>query len=134
MAGCEEIVLVVEDEDEARDSLVQILEFEGFRALEFSNGTEALDHLKNSQEPCLIVLDIRMPIMGGPEFRSALLQDPRLAKIPVVVVTALEPSAAAGLSAVRVFRKPVDVDALVNVVRQNCGKGRGIELEKPFLL
>ena len=38
MASCEEIVLVVEDEDEARDSLVQLLEFEGFKALGFANG------------------------------------------------------------------------------------------------
>jgi two-component system, chemotaxis family, chemotaxis protein CheY len=120
MAGHEEIVLVVEDDEEARDFLVQIFEFEGFKALGFANGTEALAHLQNPEEPCVIVLDIRMPVMDGPQFRSALLRDPRLAKIPVVVVTALEPSAAAGLSALRVFRKPVDVDALVSVVRQNC--------------
>jgi CheY-like chemotaxis protein len=120
MAADEETVLVVEDEDEARNSLMQILEFEGFRALGFSNGAEALNYLMDSKEPCLIVMDIRMPVMGGSEFRQAMLRQPRLAKIPVVVVTALEPSAAAGLSALRVFTKPVDVDALVTVVRQNC--------------
>jgi CheY-like chemotaxis protein len=120
MAADGDTVLVVEDEEEARASLVQILEFEGFRVLGFSNGAEALDYLTQSGQPCLIVMDIRMPVMDGRQLRSALLQDPRFAKIPVIVVTALEPSAAAGLSALRVFRKPLDIDALVSVVRQNC--------------
>jgi CheY-like chemotaxis protein len=120
MATNADTVLVVEDEEEARAFLVQILEFEGFRVLGFANGAEALDHLVRSEEPCLIVMDIRMPVMDGPAFRSALLQDPRLAKVPVIVVTALDPSAAAGLGALRVMRKPVDVDVLVSLIRQNC--------------
>jgi CheY-like chemotaxis protein len=120
MAADGDIVVVVEDEEEARTSLVQILEFEGFRVLGFSNGAEALEYLERSEQPCLIVMDIRMPVMDGPQLRSALLRDQRLAKIPVVVVTAMEPSAAAGLSALRVFKKPLDVDALLRVVRNNC--------------
>jgi CheY-like chemotaxis protein len=113
-------VLVVEDEEEARTSLVEILEFEGFRVLGFSNGAEALRYLEQAEQPCLILMDIRMPVMDGPQLRSALLRDQRLAKIPVVVVTALEPSVAAGLSALRVFTKPLDIDALLSVVRSNC--------------
>jgi CheY-like chemotaxis protein len=120
MAADANTVLVVEDEEEARTSLVQILEFEGFGVVGFSNGAEALEYLAQSGQPCLIVMDIRMPVMDGPQLRSTMLRDPRLAKIPVIVVTALEPSAAAGLSALRVFRKPLDVDALVSVVRQHC--------------
>lgn len=120
MAADGETVVVVEDEEEARTSLVQILEFEGFRVLGFSNGAETLKYLAQSEEPCVIVMDIRMPVMDGSQLRSALLRDPRLAGIPVVVVTAMEPSDAAGLSPLRVFKKPLDVDALVNVVRQFC--------------
>ncbi|HUN56886.1 MAG TPA: response regulator [Candidatus Binataceae bacterium] len=113
-------VLVIEDEDEARTFLVQILEYEGFSVLGFANGAEALNYLAQSEEPCLIVMDLRMPVMDGPRFRTAMLQDQRLAKVPVVVVTAMDPSAAAGLSAQRVLRKPVDVDALLAVIRQYC--------------
>ncbi|MGE5140239.1 MAG: response regulator [Rudaea sp.] len=120
MPAIQDTVLVVEDEEEARTCLMQILELEGFRVLGFSNGAETLEYLGHSAQPCLIVMDIRMPVMDGSQLRSALLRDPRLAKIPVIVVTALEPSAAAGLAALRVFRKPVDIDALVHVVRQNC--------------
>jgi two-component system, chemotaxis family, chemotaxis protein CheY len=115
-----DVILVVEDEDEARSFLIRILEFEGFRAVGLSNGAEALDYLGMSDQPCLIVMDLRMPVIDGPQLRSALLQDRRLAKIPVVVVTALDPSAVAGLSPVRIFRKPFDVDALLAVVRQHC--------------
>jgi CheY-like chemotaxis protein len=116
----DDLLMVVEDEEEARTFLIQILEYEGFKVVGFSNGADALDYLVKSAEPCLIVLDIRMPVMDGPQLRAAMLQDPRLARIPVVVVTALDPSAAAGLLPVRVFRKPVNVEALIAVVRQHC--------------
>lgn len=120
MADGKELVIVVDDEEEERDFLRQILELEGFEVEGFANGAEALDYLNHSAQPCVIILDLRMPVMNGPQFRAAMLKDPRLAAIPVVLVTALDPTAAAGLSAVRVFRKPIDVDALVGVVRQHC--------------
>lgn len=120
MTDAKERVVVVDDEAEARDFLQQILELEGFEVQGFANGAEALDYLNHSAQPCLIILDLRMPVMNGPQLRAALLKDPRLAAIPIVVVTALEPAAAAGLSPVRVFRKPIDVEALVGVVRQHC--------------
>jgi CheY-like chemotaxis protein len=59
-------------------------------------------------------------VMDGAQLRTALLRDPRFTKIPVVIVTALDPSAAAGFAALRVFRKPVDIDALLGLVRQYC--------------
>src|SRR5262249_49545899 len=111
-------VLVVEDEEEARFSLIQILELEGFRVKGFSNGAEALDYLAHFEKPCVIIMDIGMRVMDGAHSRAAMLKDPRLALMPVVVVPALDPAAAAGLAALRVFRKPVDIDALVGVVRQ----------------
>jgi CheY-like chemotaxis protein len=118
--GDKEVVLVVDDEEVARDFLREILELEGFDVRGFANGAEALDYLNGPAQPCLIILDLRMPVMSGPQFRAAMLSDQRLAAIPVIVVTALDPSAAANLSAVRVFRKPIDLQALVSVVRQHC--------------
>jgi CheY-like chemotaxis protein len=120
MADHSDTVLIVEDDMESRTELVQILELEGFKALGFANGAEALDYLNQSEQPCLIVLDMRMPVMDGPTFRVEMLKDPRLAAIPVVVITAYDPSAASGLSVQRVFRKPLDVAAFLTVVRQNC--------------
>lgn len=120
MVAHEDEIMVIEDERESRTYLVQVLQLEGFKVVAFSNGAEALNYLGHSAPPCMIVLDLRMPVMDGPQFRSAMLQDTRLAKIPVVVVTAFEPAAAASLSALRVFRKPVDVDALLGTIRENC--------------
>lgn len=120
MAPDPKLIAVVEDEEEARTFLIQILEFEGFHAMGFANGAEALRYLENADAPSLIILDLKMPVMDGPQFRAAQLKSPKLAKVPVIIVTALDPSAAAGMSALRVFRKPLNVEALVNVVRQNC--------------
>jgi CheY-like chemotaxis protein len=120
MAPKTNIVMVIEDEEEARSSLIQILEFEGIPTTGFANGAEALAYLQKSELPRLIVLDLRTPVMDGPQFRAAQQRDPRIAHIPVVVVTAMDPSAAAGLSALRVFRKPVDLNALIALVKQNC--------------
>lgn len=120
MVPIEDIVLVIDDEDEARTLMLEVLEHEGFKALGFPNGAEALAYLNQAQEPCLIVLDLLMPVMDGPKFRATLLREPRFAKIPVIVVTALDASRAAGMGALRVFRKPIDLNSLLDVVRQNC--------------
>jgi len=113
-------ILVVEDEDESRQVLMQILELEGFKAVGACNGVEAMEYLHSSDLPCLIILDLLMPVMNGREFRTALLQVADLAKIPVVVVSVLDSSAVSDLGVVRAFRKPLDIDALVKIVRENC--------------
>jgi CheY-like chemotaxis protein len=120
MAGNEDEVMIVEDEPESRISLARVLQLEGFKVVEFANGGEAFNYLEQSPPPCLVIFDIRMPVMDGAQFRAAMLRDPRLARIPAVVVTAYEPPAASNLAALRVFRKPVDVDALLTIVRENC--------------
>ncbi|MGZ6194432.1 MAG: response regulator [Candidatus Binataceae bacterium] len=113
-------ILVVEDEEESRQALMQILELEGFSTVGASNGAEAMDYLHTSSRPCLIVLDLNMPVMNGRQLRAALRQVEELATIPVVVVSAQESFAAGDLGAVGAFRKPLDVDALVKVVVDNC--------------
>jgi CheY-like chemotaxis protein len=115
-----DLIMVVDDEPESRTFLVMLLQLEGFKVVAFSNGAEALHYLANSTPPCLVIFDIRMPVMDGIQFRSAMLQDPRLAKIPAVVVTAFEPLATENLAALKVFRKPLDFDALLITIRQNC--------------
>jgi CheY-like chemotaxis protein len=113
-------LMLVEDDAESRTTLALILQFEGYKVIAFSNGAEALNHLAHSSPPHLIIMDLRMPVMDGSSFRLAMLRDPRLAKIPVVIVTAFEPPAAASLSALRVLRKPVNVDTLLATIREYC--------------
>jgi CheY-like chemotaxis protein len=120
MVSAKDNVMVVEDDAESRGHLAQLLEVEGFNVVACSNGAEALDYLAQSAPPCLIIMDIRMPVMDGGQFRALMLQDPRLAQIPVVVTTAFEPPVAAKFAALRMFRKPVDIDALLAVLRAHC--------------
>jgi CheY-like chemotaxis protein len=120
MTGKKDIVMIVEDEQESRISLARLLQLENFSVVTFSNGLEALNYLQTSSPPCLIIFDIRMPVMDGAQCRAAMLGEPRLAQIPAVVVTAYEPPAAANLAVLRVFRKPIDFDGLLSTVRENC--------------
>jgi CheY-like chemotaxis protein len=113
-------ILVVEDDDDSRDFLIQILEFEGFGAVGVANGAEAMRYLEKSAPPRLIVLDLRMPVMDGVQFRAAMLREPRFYQIPVVIVTAFDASSAAGLFPLVVMRKPIDIEALIEIVRRHC--------------
>jgi CheY-like chemotaxis protein len=113
-------VLIVEDEQDAREILAEFLELKGFHVVEASNGAEAWKFLQNNGPPCLIILDINMPVMDGRQFRALQMRDPGLTKIPVVVVSALGSSATADLGATAVIRKPIDVATLLQIVESNC--------------
>jgi CheY-like chemotaxis protein len=121
MAARKQTIMLVEDDDEARGLFAEILETEGFNVIAFANGREALEHLRNAEAPCLMILDLRMPVMDGAQLRSVMLQDRRLAKIPAIVVSAFAQAAnTADLSLAKVLKKPVDVTALLSVVRRYC--------------
>lgn len=79
---------MVEDDREQRETLCAMLDLEGFAHEEAANGREALDYLDAFRAPCLILLDVDMPVMNGMDFRRRQLADERHAAIPVVVVTA----------------------------------------------
>jgi len=120
MVSIEDVVLLLEDDDEARTLLGDLLESEGYKVVSFSNGAEALKYLEHAELPCLVVLDLRMPVMDGAQFHAIMLKDPRLSKVPAIVVTAFDPSAAANLAVKRVLKKPVNVESLLRVIRQYC--------------
>src|SRR6185503_4662036 len=114
-------VLVVEDDFDLRDALVPILEYEGHRVISAANGREALDQLQAMPPPSVILLDLMMPVMNGEDFRTEQLRDPRLASIPVVVLSA-HPKAeeqAARMGAIGCLKKPFEVEALLDLVRQS---------------
>lgn len=81
-------VLVVEDDREQRETLCAMLDLEGFGHAAAANGREALDYLDQSRLPCVVLLDLDMPVMNGWVFRAQQLADERLSSIPVVIVTA----------------------------------------------
>lgn len=109
-------VLVVDDEADIRETIIEILREEGFDAFGAHNGRHALDLLAGlTQIPDAILLDLRMPVLDGLGFRSEQLKDPRLAGIPVVVISANARvrEVAEELGAVAHLRKPIDLEALI---------------------
>jgi CheY-like chemotaxis protein len=98
--------------------LVALLQMKGYRAVQAGNGREALDYLDRSPAPDLIILDLWMPVMDGWHFRSEQIKNPRLAHIPVIVVTALADRA--DVDANEIIIKPVDVDRLLTSVDHYC--------------
>jgi len=116
-------VLVVEDDLDIRQALLEMLEDHGFSALGARDGAEALGLLTGATDlPCLILLDLMMPVMDGATFREAQRRDPRLASIPVVVLSAhRDLDRHTGLlDAVSVLHKPPSVRELVDVLRTHC--------------
>ncbi len=115
-------ILVVEDDDDSRDILSTFLEAKGYPVMVAKNGHEALDRLRNLAAPCLILLDLRMPVMDGWAFRRVLLADPVLATIPVVVVSAVHnvEQAVSGLGVTGCVQKPFDLEALLRTVERYC--------------
>ena len=88
-------VLIVEDDSDLRDMMAELLGLEGFTAVTTANGREALASLQTTGHPGVILLDLMMPVMDGYEFLHTQRQDPRFAAIPVVVLSALDPSRSA---------------------------------------
>jgi CheY-like chemotaxis protein len=113
-------VLVVEDDPDLRLGVVLLLRPSGIPAAEAADGGEALAYLRSRLAPCLILLDLVMPGMGGLAFREAQLRDPELADIPVVLCTAGAPCEdhPAFRGVVAFLVKPVDPVGLVGLVRE----------------
>ncbi len=114
-------ILVVEDDPAIRLALTMALEMEGYTVKSAGNGKEALELLPRMDTPCLILLDLMMPIMNGWEFAKALRQNMILAPIPVALVTAYSEEAATFEGAQALIKKPVDLELLLKVVRHFCG-------------
>jgi CheY-like chemotaxis protein len=113
-------ILVVEDNDDVRDMMAVTLQLEGHTVITAANGQEALNRLQRGLRPCLILLDLMMPVMTGWEFRAAVENDPVLKHIPIVVVSAANADSAARAAVAAVVPKPIDVERLLTVVCELC--------------
>ena len=85
-------ILIVEDDPDTREMLSTLLSIEGFHPVGAEDGLEALHLLRTVKHrapdvPCLVLLDLKMPRLGGHEFRRAQLGDPTVANVPVAVLS-----------------------------------------------
>jgi CheY-like chemotaxis protein len=113
----QEIVLVIENDRELRETIQRVLQGEGFQTLGAEHGRCALDLLGlGGPLPAVILLDLLMPVMSGSDFLDCIEKDPRLAGIPIIVVSAV-PDRIDRQRVSRRLRKPVDLDSLLEAVR-----------------
>lgn len=118
-------ILVVEDNDDVREMMAVTLELEGHQVRTATNGRDALEQLRRGDKPCVILLDLMMPVMNGWEFRRELERDPALADVPVIVISAATGELVRNTRADAFIPKPIDMDQLLDVVCDLCdGKGR----------
>jgi len=111
-------LMIVDDDDDLRDALADIMTAQGYEVAAFGDARAALTALEGGVTPFLILLDLMMPGMSGWEFRAAQLENPTLASIPVVVMTAAGHlnDAARRLSNVEVLHKPFTFEILMPVI------------------
>jgi CheY-like chemotaxis protein len=120
-------VLIVEDDQDTREMLASLLATAGFHAVGAEDGLEALHLLRTVRHrapdvPCLVLLDLMMPRLSGHEFRRAQLGDPVVAGVPVAVMSGATDAKERGqtLGAVATLTKPIDLEALLSIVKQYC--------------
>ena len=113
-------ILIVDDDPDIRESLREVLEDEGYDVATVGNGREALDHLKaSSPRPCVILLDLMMPVMDGWQFRREQKQDPDIASIPLIVITATG-NRPVLIDAAELVMKPLDLERLFQAIERYC--------------
>ena len=115
-------ILIVDDDAEICTMLTFLLEDEGYHIRTAPNGEHALDQLRQGLHPCIVLLDLNMPIMTGWEFREVQRNDPALAGIPVAVISADRSLAAPDptLAALDYLPKPIDLERLLNLLDDVC--------------
>ena len=112
-------VLIVEDSDSIALLLRRRLEMAGHSTARAGNGAEALEMLSGGEEVDLILLDVMMPRLSGPEaMREIRLVYPTL---PVVLVTAGTREETEAVRADAVIRKPIDFDRLLGLIERLAG-------------
>jgi CheY-like chemotaxis protein len=109
-------VLVVDDEEGVREALREVVEMAGCSAMVAANGAEALKLLAKCR-PCLIILDLLMPVMTGTELLEAMGKQPELASLADVISTYAPGRAPPG---VPVLPNPVDIAAVWDCMRRSC--------------
>lgn len=121
-SGSKTSILIVDDDADIREALVDVLTDHGYASHAVAHGAAALAALQSGMRPCLILLDLMMPVMDGVTFRQHQLADPDLKELPVLVISAgTDVSAhAASLGAVESLRKPLDLDKLLEAVARHC--------------
>jgi CheY-like chemotaxis protein len=111
-------VLLVEDEEELRETMRDALELNGYAVVAAQDGQAALEELDHIDHVCMVLLDLLMPRMNGWDFLEKMRARPALAEVPVIVHSSAPGRAPRGVT--RVLQKPIEFERLLSVVREFC--------------
>lgn len=114
--GC---VLVVDDDEALREIVAEAISDAGYDVEQAENGVEALDKMRQ-KAPCIVVLDLMMPVMDGWEVMAAMESDEALSRVPVCIVSAQD--AVAPPKNAYFIKKPLTTAALLDQVVRHCGR------------
>jgi CheY-like chemotaxis protein len=113
-------VLVIEDEEELREMMREVLELNGYAVVTAEDGHDAFGKIFSIEHLCLVLLDLLMPGMNGWDFFDKMRKHKELASVPVVVHSSAPGRAPPGVT--RVLQKPVMVERLLAIVREFCAR------------
>ncbi|HKD19688.1 MAG TPA: response regulator [Thermoanaerobaculia bacterium] len=115
-------ILLVDDDVPSVEAMKELLEGAGYGVVCAENGRDALARLRGPDSYCVILLDLMMPVMNGYEFREEQLKDPKLAAIPVVVITAdgRAREKAEQIGTERYVQKPLSPAELLRTIEEYC--------------
>jgi CheY-like chemotaxis protein len=113
-------ILVVEDDPGARRFVAKLLRQKGYRVVEAAHGRDALDRLQRGTLPCLVLMDLRMPVMDGHDLVRALRGASEWSALPIVATTADPLSAEESGLFQEILPKPVSPEDLLRVVKRYC--------------
>ena len=111
-------ILIVDDDEAICEVLQVMLDLKGYRSAVASNGSEALAWLRLNQVPCLILLDLMMPVMNGWQFVEQSRAE-GFGSVPIVLMTAFQVDLQLGIK-LPILRKPIDFDELMRTVLGCC--------------
>jgi DNA-binding response OmpR family regulator len=115
----EKIVLIIEDEGEIRNFIARVLQLEGYKVLETGDGTAGLNMIRENSI-ALVLLDLRLPGTDGWSILREIKRSPDLARIPVVVLTAIaeniQRKRALRMGATKYLVKPLSAHSLSMII------------------
>lgn len=120
MKSCKK-VLIIEDDQAIRQMVQDVLELEGYETSGAANGNEGIEFLQkdDNAKPCVIILDMMMPVANGWQFLDYQRANGNLSKIPVIVCSAFKESAKTVRPSAFV-EKPIKLNALRDAVKAFC--------------
>jgi len=113
-------ILVVDDEQDVRDFLGDLLADQGYSVDKAVDGLQAMEMVKR-EKPDLILLDLLMPKETGTDFYRRIHQKKDFGDIPVIVISGLPGRHLAVSKSIPVFDKPIDEKKLLEEVKKTIG-------------